>query len=104
MRRFDWLFGGLVRLVDCCEVNEKVGAAQLFQRIVSVIVIRFSLKLRIESRVFPQGKGSCGTSCEWLRTSGFPSDQPCVRSFDFGDLNVGFYRVFGTFFYFIFII
>ncbi len=57
MRRFDWLFGGLVRLVDCCEVNEKVGAAQLFRRIVSVIVIRFSLKLRIESRVFPQGRG-----------------------------------------------
>jgi hypothetical protein len=44
-------------LVDCCEVNEKVGAAQLFRRIVSVIVIRFSLKLRIESRVFPQGRG-----------------------------------------------
>ena len=62
MRRFDWLFGGLVRLVDCCEVNEKVGAAQLFRRIVSVIVILFFLKLRIESRVFPQGRGERGVA------------------------------------------
>ena len=57
MRRFDWLFDGLVRLVDCCEVNENVGAAHLFRRIISVIVIQFSLKLHIESWVFPQGSG-----------------------------------------------